>query len=128
MGRYYSSLHLRLISEIHTKKNSIFENLFFSSSVTASAVCLFLLDKQFYEVFTSSSLKPNRPNDIPELVSTCSQTIPSTIDRDMVETEKEFSPYLSNPLLIETNVEFSFHIYQCHRISIQFLLFNYRNE
>lgn len=37
-----------------------------------------------------------------ELIFNCSQSIPSTIDRDMVESERQFLPYLSNPLLIET--------------------------
>jgi hypothetical protein len=73
-----------------------------SSSITASAVCLFILDKQFYEIFTGSSIKTSRINDINELISNCSQLIPSTIDRDTVESEKQFLPYLSNPLLIET--------------------------
>ncbi len=61
-----------------------------------------MLDKQFYEVFTGSSLKTSRTNDMNELIYNCSQSIPSTIDREMVETEKQFLPYLSNPLLIET--------------------------
>jgi hypothetical protein len=79
-----------------------------SSSVTASAVCLFILDKQFYEIFTGPSIKNNRINDINELIFNCSQSIPSTIDRDMVESEKQFSPYLSNPLLIETMSNYIF--------------------
>lgn len=69
-----------------------------SSSITASAVCLFVLDRQFYDVFTSPSIKHN----LNELIYNCSPTIPSTIDRESVESEKQFLPYLSNPLLIET--------------------------
>jgi hypothetical protein len=104
MIQYYSLRHLQRISEnIFIRK--IF-NWFVqsSSSITASAVCLFILNKQFYDVFTGPSKQTNRrtsiiSNDINELVLTCSQSIPSTIDRDMVESEREF---LSNPLLIET--------------------------
>lgn len=69
----------------------------FSSSLTASAVCLFELDKQFYSIFTSS-----QSNDLDELIYNCSQTTPSTIDRDTVESDREFTPRRSNPLLIET--------------------------
>ena len=65
-------------------------------------MCLFALDKQFYDVFTASSMKTARTNEINELVVNCSQSLPSTIDRDMVESEKQFLPYSSNPLLIET--------------------------
>ncbi|CAF4732449.1 unnamed protein product, partial [Rotaria socialis] len=36
------------------------------------------------------------------------QTISSTIDRDMVESEKQFLSYLSNPLLIETMSQHTF--------------------
>jgi hypothetical protein len=43
-----------------------------------------------------------------ELISNCSQSIPSTIDRDMVESEKQFLPYLSNPLFIETMSSYIF--------------------
>jgi hypothetical protein len=75
-----------------------------SSSITASAVCLFLLDKQFYDVFTKTS----RTNEINELILNCSQSIPSTIDRDTVESEKQFLPYLSNPLFIETMSDYVF--------------------
>ncbi len=81
--------------------------IFFSSSLTASAVCLFILDKQFYDVFTGPSKPINRRtsiinNEMNELIQNCSQLISSTIDRDMVESEKQFLSYLSNPLLIET--------------------------
>lgn len=65
-------------------------------------MCLFILDKQFYEIFTGPSIKNNRANDLNDLIYNCSPTIPSTIDRDMVESERQFLPYLSNPLLIET--------------------------
>ena len=73
-----------------------------SSSITASAVCLFVLDRQFYDVFTSPSIRSNRGNDLNDLIYNCSPAIPSTIDRETVESEKQFLPYLSNPLLIET--------------------------
>lgn len=65
-------------------------------------MCLFALDKQFYDVFTASSAKTARTNEINELIVNCSQSVSSTIDRDMVESEKQFLPYSSNPLLIET--------------------------
>lgn len=71
-------------------------------------MCLFILDRQFYDVFTSSSIKTSRTNDLNELILNCSQTIPSTIDRDMVESEKQFYPYLFNPLLIETMSNYIF--------------------
>jgi len=85
-----------------------------SSSITASAVCLFILDKQFYDVFTTASSKQiNRRtskmnNEINELIRNCSQSIPSTIDRNMVESEKQFLSYLLNPLLIETMSTYTF--------------------
>jgi hypothetical protein len=84
-----------------------------SSSLTASAVCLFILDQQFYDVFTAPSKQINRRtsiinNEINELIRNCNQTISSTIDRDMVESEKQFLPYLSNPLLIETMSTYTF--------------------
>jgi hypothetical protein len=47
-------------------------------------------------------------NEMNELILNCSQTIPSTIDRDMVESEKQFSSYLSNPLLMETMSTYTF--------------------
>jgi hypothetical protein len=47
-------------------------------------------------------------NEFSELIRNCNQTIPSTIDRDMVESEKQFLPYLSNPLLIETMSTYTF--------------------
>lgn len=37
-----------------------------------------------------------------ELILNCNQSISSTIDRDMVESEREFLSYNANPLLIET--------------------------
>lgn len=40
-----------------------------------------------------------------ELIQNCSQSLSSTIDRDMVESEKQF---LSNPLLIETMSKYTF--------------------
>ena len=98
----YCSLPLLPTSKCRLSLQRNDETQFFSSSITASAVCLFILDRQFYEVFTSPSIKKNRANDLNELIYNCSPTIPSTIDRDMVETEKQFLPYLSNPLLIET--------------------------
>ena len=61
-----------------------------------------MLDRQFYDVFTGPSKKSSRPNELHELISNCSPSIPSTIDRDTVESERQFLPYLSNPLLIET--------------------------
>jgi len=81
-----------------------------SSSLTASAVCLFILDKQFYDVFTGPSKPINRRtaiinNEMNELIRNCSQLISSTIDRDMVESEKQF---LSNPLLIESMSTYRF--------------------
>ena len=76
----------------------------FSSSITASAVCLFILNKQFYDVFTAPSKQMNRRASN-ELIVNCSQTISSTIDRDFVESEKQF---LSNPLLIETMSNYIF--------------------
>ncbi|CAF1480105.1 unnamed protein product [Adineta ricciae] len=94
-----------LIDPIRTANDSVLLFATFTttdSSLTASAVCLFALDKQFYDVFTASSMKTARTNEINELVVNCSQSIPSTIDRDMVESEKQFLPYSSNPLLIET--------------------------
>jgi hypothetical protein len=74
----------------------------FSSTITGSAVCLFMLDQQFYHVFTGPSLKMSRTNDIDDLITHCSTTIPSTIDRDTVETEQQFLPYLSQPILVES--------------------------
>ncbi|CAF4752942.1 unnamed protein product, partial [Rotaria socialis] len=70
-----------------------------NSTITASAVCLFVLDKQFYDVFTAPSKKMNRRtlitnNELNDLIINCSQTISSTIDRDMVESEKQFLSYL----------------------------------
>lgn len=47
-------------------------------------------------------------NEMNELIRNCSQTIPSTIDRDLVESDKQFSPFLSNPLLIETMATYTF--------------------
>ncbi|UJR15456.1 hypothetical protein I4U23_002400 [Adineta vaga] len=94
-----------LIDPIRTKNNSILLFATFTttnSSLTASAVCLFILDKQFYDVFTDSSMKTVRTTEMNELIVNCSQSIPSTIDRDMVESDKQFLPYSSNPLLIET--------------------------
>ncbi|CAF4307331.1 unnamed protein product [Rotaria socialis] len=84
-----------------------------NSTITASAVCLFVLDKQFYDVFTAPSKKMNRRtlitnNELNDLIINCSQTISSTIDRDMVESEKQFLSYLSNPLLIETMSQHTF--------------------
>lgn len=84
-----------------------------SASLTASAVCLFNLDEQFYDVFTAPSKQINRRtsmmnNEMTELIRNCSQTIPSTIDRDFVESDKQFSPFLSNPLLIETMATYTF--------------------
>lgn len=84
-----------------------------SASLTASAVCLFNLDEQFYDVFTAPSKQINRRtsimnNEINELIRNCSQTISSTIDRDLVESDKQFTPYLSNPLLIETMATYTF--------------------
>lgn len=69
---------------------------------------MFILDKQFYEVFTGPSIKANRINDMNELILNCSQTIPSTIDRDTVESEKQFLPYLLNPLFMETMSDYIF--------------------
>lgn len=80
----------------------------FSSSLTASAVCLFILDKQFYEIFTGPSIKNSHATDLNDLIYNCSPSIPSTIDRDMVESERQFLPYLSNPLLIETMSTYTF--------------------
>ena len=61
-----------------------------------------MIDKQFYDVFTSPSIRNSHINDINELIYNCSPSIPSTIDRDLVESEKQFLPYSSNPLLMET--------------------------
>ncbi|CAF1313367.1 unnamed protein product [Rotaria sordida] len=100
-----------LIDPIHTTNGTVLLFATFTtnnSSITASAVCLFILDKQFYDIFTGSSIKNNRINEMNELIFNCSQTIPSTIDRDMVESERQFLPYLSNPLFIET---MSYHIF-----------------
>jgi len=47
-------------------------------------------------------------NEINELIRNCSQSIPSTIDRNMVESEKQFLSYLLNPLLIETMSTYTF--------------------
>ena len=85
----------------------------FSSSLTASAVCLFNLDQQFYDVFTAPSKQTNRRasiinHELKELIQNCNQTISSTIDRDTVESERQFLPYLSNPLLIETMATYTF--------------------
>ncbi|CAF2911575.1 unnamed protein product [Rotaria sp. Silwood2] len=94
-----------LIDPIHTKNGTVVLFATFTtnnSSITASAVCLFVLDKQFYDIFTGPSIKNSRTNEINELIFNCSQSIPSTIDRDMVESERQFLPYLSNPLFIET--------------------------
>lgn len=41
-------------------------------------------------------------SELSDAIINCSQTISSTIDRDMVESEKQFLSYLSNPLLTET--------------------------
>ena len=73
-----------------------------SSSITASAVCLFILNTQFYDIFTGLSIKNSRVNDIDQLILNCSQSIPSIIDRDTVESKKQFLPYLASPLFIET--------------------------
>lgn len=84
-----------------------------SASITASAVCLFILDKQFYDVFTAPSKQITRRtaiinNELNELIINCSQTVSSTIDRDMVESERQFLSYLSNPLLMETMALYTF--------------------
>lgn len=47
-------------------------------------------------------------NEINELIRNCSQTISSTIDRDLVESDKQFLPFLSNPLLVETMATYTF--------------------
>ena len=78
-----------------------------SSSITASAVCLFMLDEQFYPVFTGPSKSTHGKTsrftpDINSLIRNCSQSGSTTIDRDMVESERPFLPFSSNPLLIET--------------------------
>ncbi|CAF3505213.1 unnamed protein product [Rotaria sp. Silwood1] len=94
-----------LIDPIHTTNGTVLLFATFTtnnSSITASAVCLFVLDKQFYDIFTGPSIKNSRTNEMNELIFNCSQSIPSTIDRDMVESEKQFLPYLSNPLFMET--------------------------
>jgi hypothetical protein len=85
----------------------------FSSSITASAVCLFILDRQFYDVFTAPSKQTSRRTslvnyDLNQLIINCSPTIPSTIDRDMVESQRQFRSYLSNPLLMETMATYTF--------------------
>ncbi|CAF4370023.1 unnamed protein product [Rotaria sp. Silwood2] len=84
-----------------------------NSSITASAVCLYVLDKQFYHVFTAPSKQTNRRtliinNEFNDLIINCSQTISTTIDRDMVESERQFLSYLSNPLLMETMSQYTF--------------------
>ncbi|CAF0985386.1 unnamed protein product [Adineta steineri] len=94
-----------LIDPIRTKNGSVLLFATFTtnnSSITASAVCLFILNKQFYDIFTGSSVKNTRTNEMNELIFNCSESVPSTIDRDMVESERQFLPYLSNPLFIET--------------------------
>ncbi|CAF3782374.1 unnamed protein product [Rotaria socialis] len=94
-----------LIDPIHTANGSVLLFATFTtnnSSITASAVCLFMLDKQFYDVFTGPSIKNSRTSEMNELIFNCSQSIPSTIDRDMVESDRQFLPYLSSPLLIES--------------------------
>ncbi|CAF4287895.1 unnamed protein product, partial [Adineta steineri] len=73
----------------------------------------FILNKQFYDVFTAPSKHNNRRtsiinSEINELILNCNQSITSTIDRDMVESEKQFLPYLLNPLLIETMSTYTF--------------------
>ncbi|CAF1248542.1 unnamed protein product, partial [Adineta ricciae] len=99
-----------LVDPIHTSNDSTLLFATFTtnnSSITASAVCLFVLDKQFYDVFTAPSKSMTRRtsiinNELNDLIRTCSPSIPSTIDRDMVESDRQFSSYLSNPLLIES--------------------------
>ncbi|CAF1092182.1 unnamed protein product [Rotaria sordida] len=99
-----------LVDPIHMSNGSTLLFATFTtnnSSITASAVCLFMLDKQFYHVFTAPSKQTNRRtliinNELNDLIKNCSQTISSTIHRDMVESERQFQSYLSNPLLMET--------------------------
>ena len=116
MDQHYFLQHLLPISK--KKRDSTYFDLLLSfsdpsSSITASAVCLFMLDKQFYDVFTAPSTKLNRRtslinNEINSLVMNCSRSIPSKIDRDIVESEKQFQSYSSSPLLIETMSLYTF--------------------
>jgi hypothetical protein len=75
---------------------------FDSSSITASAVCLFMLDRQFYHVFTGPAHKSARNKDITDLIVNCPNHSSSAIDRETVESERQFLPWSFNPLLMET--------------------------
>ncbi|CAF1577329.1 unnamed protein product [Rotaria sp. Silwood1] len=105
-----------LVDPIHMSNGSTLLFATFTtnnSSITASAVCLYVLDKQFYHVFTAPSKKTNRRtliinSELNDLIINCSQKISSTIDRDMVESERQFLSYLSNPLLMETMSSYIF--------------------
>ena len=74
---------------------------------------MFVLDRQFYDVFTAPSKHTGRRSslanyDLNQLIVNCSPTISSTIDRDMVESQRQFRSYLSNPLLLETMATYTF--------------------
>lgn len=106
---FYCSVLLQPMSSLNERKPKSFQlgkarSIFiFSGSITASAVCLFRFDRtEFYRIFTGPSKKNSRTNDFQSLVEFCPNSIPSTIDRDLVETEQEFLPYSSNPLIVET--------------------------
>lgn len=63
--------------------------------------------KHFYSVFTGPSKAAERQTsryrpELNDLIVNCSSSVPLTIDREMVESERQFLPFSSNPLLIET--------------------------
>ncbi|CAF1447612.1 unnamed protein product, partial [Didymodactylos carnosus] len=78
-----------------------------NSTITASAICIFLLN-QFYDVFTGPSMKSNLNSETVELIKNCSQSTTSTIDRETVESQKQFISYPVQPIVFQTMAEYIF--------------------